>query len=161
MSLIQGLHCDLQIVYSVKVNSVMLDFCNFLLSQSSPSCKSWIKKDKRVSRDSKTGTRSSFAKIIITAHKERALAAVNLQSALRRPEPFKAMKVKVSHAVVSNSLWPQDCSPPGFSVWNSPGEYWSGLPFPSSGDLPNPGIELRSPTLQASSLMTKPAGKSL
>ena len=116
MSLIQGLHCDLQIVYSVKVNSVMLDFCNFLLSQSSPSCKSWIKKDKRVSRDSKTGTRSSFAKIIITAHKERALAAVNLQSALRRPEPFKAMKVKVSHAVVSNSLWPQDWSPPGFSV---------------------------------------------
>ena len=36
----------------------------------------------------------SFAKIIITAHKERALAAVNLQNALRRPEPFKALKVK-------------------------------------------------------------------
>ena len=28
-------------------------------------------------------------------------------------------------------------------------EYWSGLPFPSPGDLPDPGIELRSPTLQA------------
>ena len=28
-------------------------------------------------------------------------------------------------------------------------EYWSGLPFPSPGDLPNPGIEPRSPTLQA------------
>ena len=26
-------------------------------------------------------------------------------------------------------------------------EYWSGLPFPSPGDLPNPGIELKSPTL--------------
>ena len=26
-------------------------------------------------------------------------------------------------------------------------EYWSGLPFPSAGDLPNPGIKLRSPTL--------------
>ena len=28
-------------------------------------------------------------------------------------------------------------------------EYWSGLPFPSPGDLPNPGIKPRSPTLQA------------
>ena len=28
-------------------------------------------------------------------------------------------------------------------------EYWSGLPFPSPADLPNPGIEPRSPTLQA------------
>ena len=31
-------------------------------------------------------------------------------------------------------------------------EYWSGLPFPSPGDLPDPGIEPRSPTLQADSL---------
>ena len=34
-------------------------------------------------------------------------------------------------------------------------EYWSGLPFPSPGDLPNLGIELRSPALQADSLPTK------
>ena len=31
-------------------------------------------------------------------------------------------------------------------------EYWRGLPFPSPGDLPDPGIELRSPKLQADSL---------
>jgi len=31
-------------------------------------------------------------------------------------------------------------------------EYWSGLPFPSPGDLPDPGIELTSPALQADSL---------
>ena len=31
-------------------------------------------------------------------------------------------------------------------------EYWSGLPFPSSGDLPNPGIEVMSSALQADSL---------
>ena len=31
-------------------------------------------------------------------------------------------------------------------------EYWSGLPFPSPGDLPNPGMEPRSPTLQADAL---------
>ena len=35
-------------------------------------------------------------------------------------------------------------------------EYWSGLPFPSPGDLPNPGIEPGSPTLQAESLLTEP-----
>jgi len=40
-------------------------------------------------------------------------------------------------------------SPPGFSKQ----EYWSGLPFPSPEDLPDPGIKLRSPALQADSLL--------
>ena len=39
-------------------------------------------------------------------------------------------------------------------------EYWSGLPFPSPGDLPDPGIEPRSPALQADALPSKPPGKS-
>ena len=34
-------------------------------------------------------------------------------------------------------------------------EYWSGLPFPSPGDLPDPGIELRPPALQAGSFPTE------
>ena len=38
-------------------------------------------------------------------------------------------------------------------------EYWSGLPFPSPGDLPDPGIEPRSPALQADSLTSEPPGK--
>ena len=38
-------------------------------------------------------------------------------------------------------------------------EYWSGLPCPSPGDLPNPGIELRSPALQVDSLPSEPSGK--
>ena len=38
-------------------------------------------------------------------------------------------------------------------------EYWSGLPFPSSGDLPDPGIEPRSPTLQADALSSEPLEK--
>ena len=38
-------------------------------------------------------------------------------------------------------------------------EYWSGYPFPSPGDLPNPGIQPRSPTLQADSLPAEPQGK--
>ena len=41
------------------------------------------------------------------------------------------------------------------SIGFSRQEYWSGLPFPSPGNLPNPGIESRSPALQADSLPTE------
>jgi len=39
-------------------------------------------------------------------------------------------------------------------------EYWSGLPLPSPGDLPDPEIEPRSPTLQADALPSEPPEKS-
>ena len=38
-------------------------------------------------------------------------------------------------------------------------EYWSGLPFPSPGDLPNPGFETMSPELAGGLFTTKPPGK--
>ena len=38
-------------------------------------------------------------------------------------------------------------------------EYWSGLPFPSPGDLPDPGIKPGSPALQADALSSEPPGK--
>ena len=38
-------------------------------------------------------------------------------------------------------------------------EYWSGLPFPSPGDLPNSGIKPGSPALQADFLLSEPPGK--
>ena len=38
-------------------------------------------------------------------------------------------------------------------------EYWSGVPFPSPGDLPDPGTELGSPALQADALTSEPSGK--
>ena len=38
-------------------------------------------------------------------------------------------------------------------------EYWSGLPFPPPGDLPDPGIEPGSPALQPDSLLSEPPGK--
>ena len=38
-------------------------------------------------------------------------------------------------------------------------EYWSGLPFPSPGDLPDAGIEPGSPALQADALTSEPPGK--
>ena len=37
-------------------------------------------------------------------------------------------------------------------------EFWSGLPFPSPGDLPDPGIKRRSPASQADSLLAEPSG---
>ena len=40
-------------------------------------------------------------------------------------------------------------------------EYWSGLPFPSPGDLPDSGIKSRSPDLQADALPSEPPGKLL
>ena len=58
---------------------------------------------------------------------------------------------------------PMDCSlvtyqaPP--SMGFSRQECWSGLPLPSPGDLPNPGIEPGSPTLQADALLSEPPGK--
>ena len=47
------------------------------------------------------------------------------------------------------------------SVGFSRQEHWSGLPFPSPGDLPNPGIEPRSLALQADALPSEPPGKPL
>ena len=67
----------------------------------------------------------------------------------------------LSLSVKYDSLWPHGqrsltgCSPWGFSRQ----EYWSGLPCPSPGGLPNPGIEPRSPVLQADSWPSEPLGK--
>ena len=38
-------------------------------------------------------------------------------------------------------------------------EYWSGLPFPSPGDLPDPGIKPKSPILEVDALTSEPPGK--
>ena len=54
-----------------------------------------------------------------------------------------------------------DCSLPGFSIHGIfRHEYWSGLPFPSPGHLPYPGIEPGSPALEADTLPSEPPGKS-
>ena len=48
---------------------------------------------------------------------------------------------------------------PPLSMGFSKQVYWSGLPFPPEGDLSNPGIERRSPTLGMDSLLSEPPGK--
>ena len=69
------------------------------------------------------------------------------------------MKVKsLSHVRVFATPWTvaYQASP---SMGFSRQEYWSELPFPSPGDLPNPGIKPGSPTLEADALTSEPPGK--
>ena len=71
------------------------------------------------------------------------------------------VKVKVkslSHVRLFATPWVVTYQAP-WSMGFSRQEYWSGLPFPSPGDLPNPGIEPGSPALQTDALPSKPLGK--
>ena len=64
----------------------------------------------------------------------------------------------LSHVQLFATPWIVACQAPlpmGFHRQ----EYWTGLPFPSPGDLPNPGIKLGSPALQADSLLNEPPRK--
>ena len=76
--------------------------------------------------------------------------------------PSSPRKMHVSCSVLSDSaiLWTVACQVPLF-MGISRQENWSGLPFPSPGDLPNPGIESVSPALQADILPSEPPGKFL
>ena len=69
----------------------------------------------------------------------------------------------LSHSVMSDSCDSMDYSPPGSSVLGfSRHDYWSRLPFPTPGDLPNPGIKpasLASPVLAGRFFTTEPPGK--
>ena len=69
------------------------------------------------------------------------------------------MKVRLlSHVQLFVTPWTVAYQAPQ-SMEFSRQEYWSGLPFPSPGYLPNPGIESRSPAVQADALLSEPPGK--
>ena len=86
---------------------------------------------------------------------------------------WSEMKVTQSRLILCVCVWvcevaqlcptlcdPVDCSPPGSSLHGIlQARILGRLPFPSPGDLPNPGIEPRSPTLQVDSLPAEPQGK--
>ena len=74
---------------------------------------------------------------------------------------LQKVKVKVkslSHVRLFATPWPVAHQAP-VSMRFSRQEYWSGLPFPSPGDLPNPRIKPRSPALQADALTSEPLQK--
>ena len=67
----------------------------------------------------------------------------------------------LSHVRFFATLWTRACQPP-LSLRSSRQEYWSGLPFHSPGDHPNPGIEstsLASPALAGRASTALPTGK--
>ena len=68
------------------------------------------------------------------------------------------MLSRFSRVWLGVTLWNVACQAPR-SMGFSRQEYWSELPCSSPGDLPDPGIELRSPALQADSLLSEPLGK--
>ena len=77
-------------------------------------------------------------------------------------KPISSMCCAVlSHLVMSDSLQPHRLQPARLLCpWGfSRQDYWSGLPCPPPGGLPDPGIKLRSPTLQLGSLPSDPPGK--
>ena len=90
---------------------------------------------------------------------ENGLKWLNVNIPKKLIEPYKAYsgaKIVCEHAKLLHlcpTLWdPMDCSPSRilYPMGFSRQEYWSGLPRPPVGDLPNPGIEpvsLRSPAL--------------
>ena len=67
----------------------------------------------------------------------------------RREKSLSRVQLFVTLWAVAHAPWSM-----GFSRH----EYWSGLPFPSPGDLPDPGIEPRSPTLEADALTSELPG---
>ena len=81
---------------------------------------------------------------------------------------YRLFKIIIIIVVVVESIscvrffvtpWTVACQAP-LSMGFPRQEYWSGLPFPSPGDLPDPGIKPGSPALQADSLPPEPSGKS-
>ena len=72
------------------------------------------------------------------------------------------MDMCVSRSVVSDCVTPWTVvHQASMSLEFSRQEYWSGLPFLSSGDLPDPEIESGSPALQVNSLPPEPPGKQI
>ena len=80
----------------------------------------------------------------------------NLLPVATAPGIMPLWKWKCSCSAASDSLWPHGAHQAPPSMGFSRQEYWSGLPFPSPGNLPDPGIEPRSPALQADALTSEP-----
>ena len=68
------------------------------------------------------------------------------------------VQVRLIHVQLFVNPWTVAHQAP-LSMGLSQQEYWSGLPFTSPGDLPNPGIKQEYPALQANSLPSEPPGK--
>ena len=91
-------------------------------------------------------------------HRRMALSWLPIQLRKQSPKPHSwegaelEEKCDVSHWVVSDYVTPWTVAQQApLTMGFSRQEWWSGLPFPSPGDLPDPGIKPESPALQAES----------
>ena len=102
--------------------------------------------DDSMDVDNLISSSSAFSKTILNSWK--FMVHILLKPGLENFETyFASMWVKsLSHVWLFVTPWMVAYQAP-LSIGFSRQEYWSGLPFPSPGDLPNPGIEPRSPTL--------------
>ena len=99
-----------------------------------------------------------FSDTQLSNHKNGYSIKIRLGLSITLPGNSKVREVTQSCPTLCN---PMDCSYQApLSMGFSRQEYWSGLPFLSPGDLPNPGFEPGSPALQADALQSEPPGKS-
>ena len=91
------------------------------------------------------------------ARKEKVLEATSAVNPMTQPPLRVLVTQSVRFCATPWTAGHQALLFMGF--FRQPTSGWSGLPFPSPGDHPDPGIKPRSPTLQADSLPSEPPGK--
>ena len=157
------LHMDFEMYWSSQeedralVMNLKLDSIHPFLEQPSMcSCGGeWIPRGGRISHS------SSCAPASPAAHSITPHSCAHPTETTLRMKPKRACL----HKKLTWKRHNPDSMPPWLTPWIiqtmefSRPEYWSGLPYPSPGDLLNPGIELRSPALQAGSLPAEPPEK--
>ena len=93
---------------------------------------------------------------MVNARRQLLKGIQNFSGQREISDPTGQAPASVSHLVVSDSVIPWSiASQAPLSMGCPRQEYWSELPFPPSGILPDPGVESRSPELQANSLPTE------
>ena len=111
-------------------------------------CDSWGRKE------SDTAERLNWTEHVLYKFKFKILIKLDhwlLNKCWKKVKLFSRVQLFVTPWTVGNQASP--------SMGFSRQEYWSGLPFPSPGHLPDPGIEPVSPTLKADALLSEPPGK--
>ena len=90
------------------------------------------------------------------------ILSVPVQSLQSNNAPLKIDLIIVVIVLLLSHVWlichPVACRPPGLYVGFPMQEYWSGLPYSSPGDLPNPGIKPMSPALAGGFFTREPPG---
>ena len=116
----------------------------------------------RLSQSTGSGLPASYSKVPLAVYWKcqllRNRCSYYLLSWNYRESLFLGKVKSLSCVRLFATLWTVAYQAP-LSMGFSRQEYWSGLPFPSPGGFPNPGIEPRSPTLQTDALTSEPPGK--